>query len=124
LLDVNVVAPDVTLMLFAPFNCRTKPLDVSPETVPPIVNGAVGDVVHVTATLVMLALAIAPLPFATVHVCEPGCVNTVTAYAAPEGRELLDAKAPAPEATLMLLAPLTCSTRPGDVSPAIDPPIV
>ena len=76
MLKVNDVAPAAMVRLLVPLSCRTKPVPVRPEMVPPMVYVVVE---HVTATLVTFPVAV-PLPFATEQVCVGfvGCVRTVT----------------------------------------------
>src|SRR5271154_7130553 len=77
----KVNAPSVVRgRLSPPLSCRTRPEPVSPDTLPPTVNGGF---VHVTDTLVMSALMTVPLPFVTTQVWKAGWVSTVTAYLAP-----------------------------------------
>jgi hypothetical protein len=67
-------------------------------------------VAHVTATLI-LAPAVLPLAFApSVQVWPAGCVNTVTAYAAPLAIGVLKLVATPLAETVRLSLPLSCST--------------
>src|SRR5215831_17289705 len=51
-------------------------------------------VVQETETLVMLACAIVPLPFATEQLCPVGFVFTITLYAAPDASSALNVNEP------------------------------
>src|SRR3569623_2016460 len=81
---VKVVALAGTVRLSPALFCSTRPVPVRPVIVPPTVK-VLGT--HVIATSVMPAAVTVPAPASTVHSCEGdvGCVNTVTAYGAPEG---------------------------------------
>ena len=65
---------------------------------------------QVTATLVTAAEPMVPEPFATVQVCEAGCVSTLTAYALPLFTWVLKLNAPL-ALTVRLLPALFCRTR-------------
>ena len=75
-LKVNDVAPAAMVRLLVPLSCRTRPVPVRPEIVPPMVYVVV---LQVTATFVTFPVAV-PLPFVTeqVWVGFVGCVKTVT----------------------------------------------
>ena len=74
----NVKAPEALTTRSSPaLSCRVT-VPARPVIVPPTVNELV---VQVIATLVTFEVPIAPLAFATVHVCagDVGCAKTVTA---------------------------------------------
>jgi hypothetical protein len=78
---------------------------------------------QVTTTLLMFAVPIVPVPFATLQVCPLGELCTVTAYAVPAVSEFVNAKLVAPELTVNV-TPLLASTKPAAARPLTVPPTV
>jgi hypothetical protein len=122
-LNVKGTVPvPVTVKASPLLSSSTNPVPARPVTVPPTVTVAV---VQVTCTDVTFAVAV-PDPFATVHVSDGllGCVPTVTAYAPPLAKAVLNVKAVEPAATVSESLPLSTKTSPVPVRPVIVPPIV
>jgi len=110
-----------TFSAFPPLSSRVTEAPVlNPVTVPPIVWVTL----QVTATLVTLAAATVPVPFATVQSSPVGWTLTVTAYAAPTTRGVVNVNVPL-AATFSPFVPLSSNVTEAPVlNPETVPPIV
>jgi len=115
----------VRVRLSPPLSCKITLAPVaSPEIVPPIV-AVTGLVVHATATVVTLAVAV-PLLADAVHVCAVGCVFTSTSYA--PATAVLNVNGteapPVPGVMVRVSVALSDKTKPVPVKPLTLPPLV